>query len=146
MCRQCFGNVLAMVWQCCGSRPHMSWTSFRHVWYTCFAIFKLLVPCRFPILQKIFGLLRRSRQKPEILDFQLKRGAGSYADYANSEVGRISTPVGKYQIVGSTLQGLVDQGILDPNEKFDEPFQMWSDSDETTTERIVRMFSVRWGP
>ena len=59
----------------------------------------------------------------EILDFQLKRGEGSYAEYANSEVGRISTPVGKYQVVGSTLQGLVDQGIVDPNEKFDENTQ-----------------------
>ena len=59
----------------------------------------------------------------EILDFQLARGAGSYAEYANSEVGRISTPVGKYQVVGSTLQGLVDQGIVDPNEKFDENTQ-----------------------
>ena len=67
----------------------------------------------------------------EILDFQNKRGEGSYAEYSkgvNKNLGKlndagtegvISTPVGKYQIVGSTLQGLVDAGVLDPDEKFD---------------------------
>lgn len=56
----------------------------------------------------------------EVLDFQRKRGPGSYASYAQNlpNVGRIATPAGKYQIVGDTLQGLVDQGVLDPNEKF----------------------------
>ena len=66
-----------------------------------------------------FGITPTEMTVQEILDFQSARGEGTYADYANRNVGRISTPVGKYQIVGSTLQGLVDQGILDPNEKFD---------------------------
>ena len=70
----------------------------------------------------------------EILDFQKKRGEGTYSEYSraiNEKLGKvnkdgtgvISTPVGKYQVVGSTLQGLVDQGIVDPNEKFDENTQ-----------------------
>ena len=66
-----------------------------------------------------FGITPTEMTVQEVLDFQLARGEGTYADYANRNVGRITTPVGKYQIVGSTLQGLVDQGILDPNEKFD---------------------------
>jgi len=67
----------------------------------------------------------------EILDFQNQRGEGTYAEYSkgvNKNLGKlndagtegvISTPVGKYQIVGSTLQGLVDANVLDPNELFD---------------------------
>ena len=67
----------------------------------------------------------------EILDFQNKRGEGTYAEYSkgvNKNLGKlndagtegvISTPVGKYQIVGSTLQGLVDANVLDPDELFD---------------------------
>jgi len=66
-----------------------------------------------------FGIKPTEMTVQEVLDFQLARGEGTYADYATRNVGRISTPVGKYQIVGSTLQGLVNQGILDPNEKFD---------------------------
>ena len=70
----------------------------------------------------------------EILDFQNKRGEGTYAEYSkaiNEKLGKvnkdgtgvISTPVGKYQIVGSTLQGLVDAGVLDLDELFDENAQ-----------------------
>jgi len=70
----------------------------------------------------------------EVLDFQKQRGPGSYAEYSqgvneqrgmtrDDGTGVISTPAGKYQVVGSTLQSLVDQGIVDPNAKFDEGTQ-----------------------
>ena len=71
----------------------------------------------------------------EILDFQNKRGEGTYAEYSkgiNKNLGKlnddgtdgvISTPVGKYQIVGSTLKGLIREGVLDPDELFNENAQ-----------------------
>ena len=63
----------------------------------------------------------------EIIDFQ--DSEGPYAEYSraiNKKLGKvnpdgtgvISTPVGKYQIVGSTMKGLIRAGVLDPNEKF----------------------------
>jgi len=63
----------------------------------------------------------------EIIDFQDSKGP--YAEYSraiNKKLGKvnpdgtgvISTPVGKYQIVGSTMKGLIRAGVLDPNEKF----------------------------
>jgi len=70
----------------------------------------------------------------EILNFQKNRDKGSYSEYSQGVnknrgnvdkdgEGLISTPVGKYQIVGSTLQGLVNAGVLDPDELFNENAQ-----------------------
>ena len=70
----------------------------------------------------------------EVLKFQLERGEGSYAAYSqgvNKDRGflredgtaRISTPVGKYQIVGSNLKEMIANGIIDPNALFDEAAQ-----------------------
>ena len=70
----------------------------------------------------------------EVLEFQLKRGEGSYAAYSqgvNKDRGflredgtaRISTPVGKYQIVGINLKEMIANGIIDPNALFDEAAQ-----------------------
>ena len=70
-----------------------------------------------------FGIKPTEMTVQEVLDFQSNRGEGSYADYAKGAVGRISTPVGKYQVVGTTLQSLVDQGIIDANAKFDAATQ-----------------------
>ena len=70
-----------------------------------------------------FGIKPTEMTVQEVLDFQSNRGEGSYADYAEGAVGRISTPVGKYQVVGTTLQSLVDQGIIDANAKFDAATQ-----------------------
>lgn len=70
-----------------------------------------------------FGVKPSQMTVAEILDFQKQRGEGSYAEYAKDTVGRISTPVGKYQVVGTTLQGLVDKGIVDENEMFDAATQ-----------------------
>ena len=70
----------------------------------------------------------------EILNFQNERGDGTYAGYSqgvNEKRGffrddgspRISTPVGKYQVVGSNLQQMVNDGIIDPNALFNEDTQ-----------------------
>ena len=70
----------------------------------------------------------------EVLKFQLERGEGSYAAYSqgvNKDRGflredgtaRISTPVGKYQIVGINLKEMIANGIIDPNALFDEAAQ-----------------------
>ena len=61
----------------------------------------------------------------EILAFQKKRGAGSYASFvkANNPSGKLSTPVGKFQYVGSTLQDEVDKNGYDLNSKFDAAMQ-----------------------
>jgi len=61
----------------------------------------------------------------EILAFQKKRGAGSYASFvkANNPSGKLSTPVGKFQYVGATLQDEVDKNGYDLNSKFDAAMQ-----------------------
>lgn len=70
-----------------------------------------------------FGVKPSEMTIAEILDFQSNRGTGSYADYSQSvNEGRnvlrddgtpaISTPVGKYQIVGRTLKDLLDRDVL----------------------------------
>ena len=66
-----------------------------------------------------FGIKPSEMTVAEILDFQNKRGEGSYAAYSQDAVGRIATPVGKYQVVGTTLQGLVDSGVVNLDDKFD---------------------------
>lgn len=61
----------------------------------------------------------------ELLEFQKKRGEGSYGEYVQSinPEGDLATPVGAYQIVGTTMQGLVDAGVLDLDETFDKEAQ-----------------------
>jgi len=70
----------------------------------------------------------------EVLDFQKKRGEDSYAEYSkgvNKKIGslredgspNISTPAGKYQIVGDTLEKLIKDGVVDPDAKFDAATQ-----------------------
>ena len=61
----------------------------------------------------------------EVLAFQKKRGEGSYASFvkANNPKGTLSTPVGKFQYVGATLQDEVDTNDYDLNDKFDANMQ-----------------------
>ena len=61
----------------------------------------------------------------EVLAFQKKRGTGSYASFvkANNPKGTLSTPVGKFQYVGATLQDEVDTNDYDLNAKFDANMQ-----------------------
>ena len=61
----------------------------------------------------------------EVLSFQKKRGKGSYASFvkANNPSGKLSTPVGKFQYVGSTLQDEVDKNGYNLNAKFDANMQ-----------------------
>ena len=51
-----------------------------------------------------------------------------YRNYSRDVLGRgpnelPSTPMGKYQIVGTTLKDLVDRGLVDPNAQFDAETQ-----------------------
>ena len=61
----------------------------------------------------------------EVLAFQKKRGTGSYASFVktNNPSGKLSTPVGKFQYVGATLQDEVDKNGYDLNSKFDAAMQ-----------------------
>ena len=70
-----------------------------------------------------FGITPTEMTVAEILAFQKERGEGSYAEYSRDTVGRIATPVGKYQVVGDTLQRLVDAGVVSADEMFDEATQ-----------------------
>jgi hypothetical protein len=52
----------------------------------------------------------------------------AYRNYSRDVLGRgpnelPSTPMGKYQIVGTTLKDLVDRGLVDPNAQFDADTQ-----------------------
>ena len=48
---------------------------------------------------------------------------GTYGQYVKGQVGRVATPVGAYQVVGSTLRGAVEALGLDPSQKFDKATQ-----------------------
>jgi len=49
--------------------------------------------------------------------------SGAYGQYVKGQVGRVATPVGAYQVVGSTLRGAVEALGLDPSQKFDKATQ-----------------------
>lgn len=49
--------------------------------------------------------------------------SGKYGEYVKSQVGRIATPVGAYQVVGTTLRDAVKALGIDPNQKFDKATQ-----------------------
>ncbi|WP_245293815.1 hypothetical protein [Rhizobium bangladeshense] len=49
--------------------------------------------------------------------------SGPYAQYVKGKVGRVATPVGKYQTVGTTLRGAVSALGLDPNAPYDRATQ-----------------------
>lgn len=49
--------------------------------------------------------------------------SGPYAQYVKGKVGRVATPVGKYQTVGTTLRNAVGALGLDPNAPYDRAAQ-----------------------
>ncbi|MGO8068724.1 lytic murein transglycosylase [Rhizobium leguminosarum] len=49
--------------------------------------------------------------------------SGPYAQYVKDKVGRVATPVGKYQTVGTTLRGAVGALGLDPSTPYDRATQ-----------------------
>ncbi|MDV4156941.1 lysozyme family protein [Rhizobium brockwellii] len=48
---------------------------------------------------------------------------GPYAQSVKSQIGRVATPVGRYQVVGTTLRNAVGALGLDPNAPFDQNAQ-----------------------
>lgn len=48
---------------------------------------------------------------------------GQYGQWVKGKVGRVATPMGAYQVVGSTLRDAVKAGIVSPNDKFDQSTQ-----------------------
>lgn len=48
---------------------------------------------------------------------------GPYAQSVKSQIGRVATPMGRHQIVGTTLRNAVDQMGLDPSTPFDRNTQ-----------------------
>jgi len=84
--------------------------------------------------EKNFNVVPTKMTVQEVLDFQKRRDEDSYAAYSqtvnkkNNQFNKdgtpkISTPVGKYQVVGSTLQELVDDGVVKPNALFNKETQ-----------------------
>lgn len=49
--------------------------------------------------------------------------SGPYAQSVKSQIGRVATPVGRYQVVGTTLRNAVGALGLDPNAPFDRSTQ-----------------------
>jgi hypothetical protein len=49
--------------------------------------------------------------------------SGTYGQWVKDQVGRVATPMGRYQIVGTTLRNAVAEMGLDPNQKFDAATQ-----------------------
>lgn len=43
--------------------------------------------------------------------------SGPYGQWVKGQVGRVATPMGAYQIVGTTLRSAIDAGVVDPNEQ-----------------------------
>lgn len=57
----------------------------------------------------------------DVIDFTNPRG--DYAAYVRGQVGRTATPVGAYQVVGTTLRGAVDAMGIDPSTPFNQATQ-----------------------
>jgi hypothetical protein len=57
----------------------------------------------------------------ELLEFA--DGSGPYAAYSKKQVGRVATPMGRYQIVGSTLRNLKNKLGLTGEEQFTPEMQ-----------------------
>lgn len=49
--------------------------------------------------------------------------SGAYAQSVKNQIGRVATPVGRYQVVGTTLRNAVNELGLDPNAPFDQNAQ-----------------------
>ena len=49
--------------------------------------------------------------------------SGPYAQYVRGQVGHVATPVGAYQVVGSTLRDAVNALGIDPSTRFDQQTQ-----------------------
>lgn len=45
--------------------------------------------------------------------------SGPYGQWVNQKIGRVATPLGAYQIVGSTLKDALKAGVVKPDDPFD---------------------------
>lgn len=54
---------------------------------------------------------------------QLQDPSGQYGQWVKGQVGRVATPVGAYQIVGTTLRDAVRNGVVSPDEQFSPEVQ-----------------------
>jgi hypothetical protein len=61
----------------------------------------------------------------EAIDFSSQRGEGSYGEWVrrNNPAGNLATPMGRYQIVGSTLKAAVEELGLPLDTRFDSQTQ-----------------------
>ncbi|NTF06858.1 hypothetical protein G6L37_11865 [Agrobacterium rubi] len=57
----------------------------------------------------------------EVMDFTSPNGA--YGQSVKNEIGRVATPTGRYQIVGTTLRGAVNELGIDPSRPYDKNTQ-----------------------
>lgn len=57
----------------------------------------------------------------DVLKFQDPNG--DYGQWVKGKVGRVATPVGAYQVVGSTLRDAVKAGVVAPDEQFSPEVQ-----------------------
>lgn len=81
----------------------------------------------------IFGYANRDPNSPfygvrpsamtvgQVVDFT--QPSGAYGQSVKGQIGRVATPIGAYQVVGTTLRAAVDALGLDPNTPFDKNTQ-----------------------
>ena len=43
--------------------------------------------------------------------------SGQYGQWVKGQVGRVATPMGAYQVVGTTLRSAIDAGVVSPDER-----------------------------
>jgi len=70
--------------------------------------------------QQFKGVKITNMTLDEVIAFQQ---SPDYKSYSKSKVGRVATPVGRYQIVGKTLRALKSKLGLSGEERFDEDLQ-----------------------
>jgi len=70
---------------------------------------------------KYEGVRPSQMRVDDVLQFQDPQG--EYGQWVKGQVGRVATPVGAYQVVGTTLREAVKAGVVSPDDKFDQRTQ-----------------------
>lgn len=77
----------------------------------------------------LYGFQNRRPGAPQVSEMTLGQvmdftdPSGGYGQGVKDQIGRVATPVGAYQVVGTTLRAAVKDLGLDPNRKFDKETQ-----------------------